>query len=429
MSAVPPLSDTGAAGDAPPGAEVARRHPAAIWFIFITVFLDMVGFGLITPVLPALIEDVGHVGIGGAAAIGGWMFFSFAVAQFFFSPVMGNLSDAFGRRPLLLLAVAGLACDYVLSALAPSLFWLFVGRIIAGACGASYVIANAYIADITAPQDRARAFGLMGAAFGTGFVVGPAIGGLLGEFGPRVPFWVAAGISALNFAFGWFILPETLPPERRRPFDLRRANPFGAFRVLRAYPAVLPLCGVLFVFFTFSSVYPAIWPFWGIARFGWSEAVIGLTLAAFGIVAAVTQGALSGPLVARFGEYRVAVWGLVFAVVAAVGYGLAGSLPVVLILLVIHAPEGLVFPMISALLSQAVPDDAQGELQGGISALTNVAMLIGTVSFAQIFDLFMRDDAPVRTPSMGFFVAAGGLTLALALFVRITRARRAAGLT
>jgi DHA1 family tetracycline resistance protein-like MFS transporter len=394
-------------------------------FVFVTVLLDMVGFGLITPVLPALIEEVGHVGLADAAIVGGWMFVAFSLAQFAFGPVMGNLSDAYGRRPLLLLAIGGLLLDYVFSALAPSLFWLFVGRVIAGVCGSSYVIANAFVADITAPQDRARAFGLMGAAFGAGFVIGPAIGGILGEFGPRVPFWVAAAISGLNLVFGYVVLPETLAPAHRRRFDWRRANPFGAFRVFRSYPSAIPLCGVLTVYFFASSVYAAIWPFWGIARFGWSEAVIGATLAAFGIVAALTQGLLSGPLVARFGEHRVAFWGLVSAVVAAVGYGLAGSFAVVILLLVIHAPDGLVHPLLVALMSKVVPADAQGELQGGISALTNIAMLVGTLFFSQLFAWFMRPDAPVVTPVIGFFVAGAVLAVALVMFALAERRRRA----
>lgn len=398
--------------------------PRAVTFVFVTVLLDMVGFGLIIPVLPRLIEDVGHIGLGDAAVIGGWMFVAFSVAQFIFAPIMGALSDAFGRRPLLLLAVFGLFVDYIFSAMAPTLFWLFVGRIIAGICGSSYVIANAFIADVSAPEDRARAFGLMGAAFGVGFVIGPAIGGLLGEFGPRVPFWVAAGISGLNLIYGWFVLPETLAPENRRRFRLSDANPLGTFRVFGAHRGVLPLGLVLGLFFFASSVYPAIWPFWGIARFGWTETVIGLTLAAFGIVAAITQGALSGPLVARFGESKVAFWGLVFAALAAVGYGLAGSLPVVLILLVLHAPEGLVHPVLNAVLSRSVPADAQGQLQGGLSSVTNIAMLLGTLFYSQLFGVIMVAGAPPERAGWPFIVAGALLAIVLAIFVRLDRAKR-----
>lgn len=400
------------------GQSVSRH---AVTFVMITVLLDMIGFGLIIPVLPGLIEQVGGVDLSHAALIGGWMFFAFSITQFVFSPLVGNLSDRFGRRPLLLLAIFGLFVDYLFSAWAPSVFWLFVGRAIAGLCGSSYVIANAYIADVTAPEDRARAFGLMGAAFGIGFVIGPAIGGMLGEFGPRVPFLVAAAISAANLVYGWFVLPETLPPEKRRPFQWRRANPFGTFAVFRRYTGVLPLCGVLFVFFFASSVYPAIWPFWGMAKFDWSVSMVGLTLAAFGIVAAFFQGVLAGPAVTRFGEHRVALLGLCVAVIAALGYGLVGTLAGVVIMLVIHGPEGFVHPMLTAIMSKAVPEDAQGELQGGISAVMNVAMLMGTVTFSQIFGFFMRPDAPVQSPDIAFFAAASVLLFALVLYLATVR--------
>jgi MFS transporter, DHA1 family, tetracycline resistance protein len=398
----------------------------AVAFIFVTVLLDMIGFGLIIPVLPSLIEDVGRIDLADAALIGGGMFAAFSIAQFLFGPVMGNLSDAYGRRPLLLLAVAGLAVDYLCSALAPNLAWLFVGRIVAGVCGASYVIANAFIADITEAEERAKYFGLMGAAFGVGFVIGPAIGGLLGEFGPRVPFWVAAGISAANFIFGWFVMPETLPREKRRPFDWRRSNPFGAFKIFRQYGAVLPLAGVLGLYFFASSVYPAIWPFWGQAQFGWSTWTVGVTLAVFGLIAAITQGALSGPLVKRFGEQQVALWGMVTAVISCIGYGAAGSLTVVVILMLVHAPEGLVNPMIAAIMSKAVPDDAQGELQGGLASVGNLAMLLGTLFYTAIFSWSVRAEGAFHLPGLAFYVAGGVLAGTLLLFLSVARARPAA---
>lgn len=397
----------------------ASRH--AITFVLITVFLDMVGFGMIIPVLPALIEQVGEMDLADAAYIGGWMFAAFSIAQFAFSPLMGNLSDRFGRRPLLLLAIFGMGVDYLFSALAPSIFWLFVGRVIAGVCGSSYVIANAFIADVTAPEDRAKAFGLVGAAFGLGFILGPAIGGLLGELGPRVPFYVAAGISMLNLIYGWFVLPETLPPERRRAFVWGRANPFGAFRIFRQYQGVLPLCGVLFVYYFASAVYSAIWPFWGMAKFGWSEAMVGLTLAAYGLIVALFQGFGTGPAVARFGEWRVCLAGLMIAAAVALGYGFAGSLAAVLVLAVLHGPEGFVHPMLVAMMSKAVPDDAQGELQGGISAVMNIAMLFGTVVFSQVFGYFMQPDAAVRSPDVAFFMAAVVLGGAVLLFLALTQ--------
>lgn len=397
----------------------------AVIFILITVFLDMVGFGIIIPVLPALIGDVGHVTLGEAAVIGGWMAAGYSLAQFLSGPLLGNLSDQYGRRPLLLLAIFGLGVDFLLHALAPTIGWLFVGRLLAGFCGASWVIANAFIADITAPEDRGRAFGLMGAAFGLGFVIGPAVGGLLGEFGPRVPFYVAAAVSGMNLIYGWFVLPETLAPAHRRRFDWRRANPFGAFRVFRSYPGVLPLCGVMGMFFFFSSVYPAIWPFWGKANFGWSEAMVGLTLAFFGVVMAGFQGGLTGPAVRIWGEGRVAVIGIAAGTVAALGYGLAGSLSVVVVLMLVHGPEGFVHPMLTAIMSGRVPENAQGELQGGISAITNVAMLLGTVFFAQIFGYLMRPQAAFQSPNVAFFVAGGGLGATLLAMVWVMKRHKA----
>jgi MFS transporter, DHA1 family, tetracycline resistance protein len=247
------------------------------------------------------------------------MFAAFSLAQFVFAPLMGNLADRFGRRPLLLLAIFGLGMDFILMALAPSLEWLFVGRVIAGVCGASWIIASAFIADVTTPDERAKAYGLMGAAFGVGFVIGPAIGGLLGELGPRVPFWVAAGISLLNFVYGWLVLPESLAPGKRRKFELWRANPFGAFRVFATYRGVLPMVLVMGLFFFSTSVYPAIWAFWGIAKFGWSEAMVGGTLAVFGLVAGGFQGFLTGPASKRFGEWNVAFFGLICATLVLTG--------------------------------------------------------------------------------------------------------------
>lgn len=405
---------------APKPARSAAMNRAVI-FILITVFLDMVGFGIIIPVMPALIGQVGHVSLGEAAVIGGWMAAGYSLAQFLSGPFLGNLSDRYGRRPLLLLAIGGLGVDFLLHALAPNLEWLFAGRILAGFCGASWVIANAFIADITAPEDRGRAFGLMGAAFGLGFVIGPAVGGLLGTFGPRVPFYVAAVVSGLNLIYGWFVLPETLTAANRRPFDLARANPFGAFKVFRSYPGVLPLCTVMAMFFFFSSVYPAIWPFWGKANFGWSEAMVGLTLAIFGVIMAVFQGVLTGPAVKMWGEFRVAVIGLMCAAIAATGYGMVGSLSVVIVLMVVHGPEGFVHPMLTAILSQRVPENAQGELQGGISAITNLAMLAGTVFFAQIFGWSMAADRANPSPDLPFYVAGAGLVLTLAAMVWATR--------
>ena len=397
------------------------RRPGkfAVIFVFITVFLDMVGFGLVMPVLPRLIEEVSGANLAGASIWGGWLFFAYGGMQFLFGPAIGNLSDAVGRRPVLLLSVFGLAVDYLLTGFAPNMIWLFVGRIFAGICGASYTTANAFLADVTAPPDRAKVFGMMGAAFGLGFVIGPAIGGLLGSFGPRVPFFVAAGLSILNFAYGWFVLPETLAAENRRPFSLARANPIGALKVFAQYRGVVPLSAVMFLYFLSTAVYPAIWAFWGIAAFGWTEATVGLTLAAFGLISALVQGGLTGPVVKWLGERNAAVFGLVMAVVALVGYGLAPGLLAVLILLVIHAPEGFVHPALTAMMSHEAPEDAQGEIQGGIASLQSIGMLLGTVLFAQIFGWFAEPGAAGISAGTPFLLAAVMLAGTLVFFLTL----------
>jgi MFS transporter, DHA1 family, tetracycline resistance protein len=398
----------------------------AVSFVFIVVLIDMMGFGLIMPVLPRLIEEVGQMSLSDASIIGGWLFFVYGAAQFVVGPAIGNLSDAYGRRPIILLSVVGQALDFLMHALAPTLLWLFAARLVSGFCGASYTTANAYIADITAPEARAKAFGLMGAAFGLGFILGPALGGLLGEFGPRVPFYAAAALCVANAIYGYFILPETLPREKRRPFELMRANPFGLLKVFATYRGVLQLALVMFIYFLASAVYPAIWPFWAIARFGWSEAMIGLSLAAFGLVTAICQGMLTGPAVKRFGERKAALIGLFCAIIGVVGYGLAGGIISVIILMILHAPEGFVHPALAALMSNQAPEDAQGELQGGISSLQNLAMVIGTVIFSQVFGFFTSPAAPFQSTGMAFFVSGALLTIVLIAFVAARKTKSTA---
>ena len=398
-------------------SDAAKPSRHAVNFVLLTVVLDMVGFGIIIPVLPNLIGDVAHVGLAQAAQIGGWMAAAYSLTQFAFSPLMGNLSDRFGRRPLLLLAIFGLGVDFLAQALTPTIGWLFFGRLLAGVCGASWVIANAYITDITPSEARGAAFGKMGAAFGLGFIIGPAIGGLLGEFGPRVPFYAAAAVSFINLIYGFFVLPETLKPENRRKFEWVRANPFGAFKVFRQYQGVVPMCVVVALFMFFTSVYPAIWPFWGKAQFGWSTATVGLSLAFFGMVMAGFQGGLTGRFTTWFGERKSVAIGLACSIVAATGYGFAGSLPVVVLLMFVHGPEGFIHPMLTALMSKRVPENAQGELQGGLAAIMSIAMLVGTVFYAQLFGYFMSDAAPFQSPNVAYYVAGAGMALTFAVFL------------
>ncbi|MCM5560039.1 MFS transporter [Pleomorphomonas sp. JP5] len=399
----------------PIGASQARR---ATVFALVAVFLDVVGFGLIIPVLPRLIEEVGHTGLDDAARIGGWLFAVFSLAQFVFAPLAGALSDRLGRRPLLLLAISGLAVDYVVQALAPTILWLFVGRLIAGVCGSSHVIAGACLADVSSPENRARSFGRMTAAFGLGFVLGPAIGGLLGEFGTRVPFWCAAVLAGVNFLFGVFALPETLPRENRRAFHWREANPLGVLAVFGRYAGVLPYAWVLTIFFFGTSIYAAIWPFWGMAKFGWPGTTVGLTLAASGLTVALLQGFGTGPAVARWGEQRMAAVGLAGAAATCIGFALSPTTGIVVVMLVLNAVEGFAHPMLSALMSKAVPEDTQGALQGGISALMNLAMLAGAIFYTQAFGYFLSEASPIRSPDVSFFIAAVLMLTALGLFLR-----------
>ena len=398
----------------PPG-----KHAVAV--IFVTVFLDMAGFGLVMPVLPNVIRAITGLDLAAASLFGGWLFFSYGAMQFLFGPMIGNLSDAFGRRPVILFSLAGLAIDYLLTAFAPAMSWLFAGRLVAGFCGASYATANAYLADITAPEERGRVFGYMGAAFGLGFIIGPAIGGMVAQFGDRVPFFVAAGLALANALYGYVALPETLPPEKRRRFDWRRANPLGALRIFRAYKGVLGWSAVLFVFHLAGAVYPTIWPFWAMQHFGWSASAVGLSLAIYGTISAIVQAGLTGPAIARFGEWRAAIFGMLMAAIGSAMFGFAGGLASLTVMLVIHAPEGLVLPSMAALMSKEVPENAQGELQGGIASLQSVGMLAGTVMFTQVFGYFMQPDAFVVSPNAAFFLAAGLAAVALAIFLMQAR--------
>ena len=386
-----------------PSSGADRRN--ATVFALIVAFLDSVGAGLVIPVVPLLIEEVGHMGLGDAARVGGVLFAVYSLALFVFAPLLGALSDRFGRRPLLLLAVGGLAVDYVLQAWAPSLGWLFLGRLIAGLCGASIVIANACLADVSTPQTRARAFGFMSAVFGLGFVLGPAIGGALSEFGTRVPFWAAAILAGANFLFGLIFLPETLVSATRRAFRWRDANPLAVFSVFLRLPGVLPYAGVLALYFLGLSVYVGIWPFWGFAKFDWSGTVVGLTLATTGLAMALLQGLGTGPAVARWGEHRLALVGLAVAALSCVGFGLLSSTTLVFLLLIVHAVEGFALPSVAAMMSKGLAEDSQGTLQGGIAAIQSLTGLVGTVLFTQIFSYFMSPAAPVRSPDIAFFVA------------------------
>jgi len=401
---------------------IARRPGAhALAFIFMTVLVDTIGFGIILPVTPELIMELTGEGLSRASIYGGWLLFAFAIMQFFFGPIIGNLSDHFGRRPVLLLSLAAFGVDYLLMGFSRTIVWLFVGRAIAGVAGAAYTTATAYIADVTPREKRAQSFGLVGAAFGIGFIVGPAIGGLLGGLGSRAPFFAAAGLALLNVLYGFFVVPESLPPDRRRSFHWTRAHPLGTLQHLRRYPGVLAMIGAMFVWQLAHQALPSAWSFYTMFKFGWSEALVGASLAAAGVTIAIVQGGLTRVLIPRMGERRAALTGLTLGSLGFFGYAIAARTWMMYAFMPIFAFAGLVYPSINGLMSQQVSERSQGELQGGVASVYSLATIIGPPFMTQVFRFFTRDDAAVLIPGAPFYSAALLGILALLLFARATR--------
>jgi DHA1 family tetracycline resistance protein-like MFS transporter len=398
-----------------------RPGPHAIFFVLVTVLLDTIGFGLVLPVLPELIVELTGEGLSRAAIYGGWLAFVYAILQFVCAPVLGNLSDRFGRRPVLLYAVASLGTDYIVMGLAPTLAWLFVGRAIAGIAGASFTPAYAYIADVTPPERRAQQFGLIGAAFGAGFIIGPAIGGLLGELGPRAPFFAAAALSLLNFTYGIFVLPESLPVESRRPFDWKRANPLGTLIQIRKYPVVLGMLMALFLWQLAHQAMPSTWAYYTMYRFGWSEAIVGASLAFVGVIMAVSQATVPRLLTPRIGEAACATLGLASGCLGFLGYGLASRGWMMFALMFTWFLAAIVMPSSQALMSHRIPPTAQGELQGGVASLYSLSSIIGPPLMTQLFGYFSSDAAPVHLPGAAFLFAAALTGGSLTLFRRAVR--------
>ena len=394
----------------------------ALLFIFVLVLIDSIGFGIILPVLPRLIMQLTGVGIDRAARYGGWLSFVYALTQFFCAPVLGNLSDRFGRRPVLLFALLALGVDYLIMGVAPVISWLFLGRTIAGVAGASFTPAYAYVADITPPERRAQSFGLMGAAFGIGFIAGPAIGGLLGALGPRAPFFTAGAIALANAAFGYFALPESLPHAKRRAFHWARANPLGTLAQMRRYPVVLVTLGAMFLWQIAHQVLPSTWAFYTISKFHWTSAQVGYSLAFVGLLMAVAQGALTRVLIPWLGgERRAALAGMLAAVLAYTGYALASSGWMMYAVGLTTFLFALTYPSMNAIASQQIPANAQGELQGAVASLYSLSTIIGPPLMTEIFSRFSDPAAPVYFPGAAF-LAAAALTLGCAwLFLRALR--------
>jgi len=382
------------------------RPDPAVAFILITLTLDAIGFGLIMPVMPALLQEVSGGDIAEAALWAGLMTGGFAVAQFLFGPVLGNLSDRFGRKPVLLISLAVLSADYVVLALAGSIWLVFAARLVTGAASSTFGTATAYLADISTPQQKARRFGLIGAAFGMGFVLGPALGGLLAEWGTRAPFVAAACVAALNLVFGALVMRESLKPADRRPFRLARANPFGAFRHVGRLPGLgryLAIYGLHeFAFF----VFPVIWAYFVIARFGWTPGQVGLSLAMYGVCFAVVQGGLIGPVTARLGRHRAMILGTACGTLALVGLSVIESGRLALWLIPLSSMGGFVIPALRAELSDRVGRDQQGELQGAMASLRAIGMIAAPLAFTSVFAVFTGDESLRDWPGAPFALAA-----------------------
>lgn len=376
-----------------------------LYFILMTVMIDSMGIGLILPVMPDLIEEVGGLTLAEAAVWGGLLTTSFAVMQFLFSPTIGNLSDRFGRRPIMLVSLAVMAADYLVMALAGSLWLLLAGRIVGGIAAATPSTANAFMADISKPEEKAARFGLVGAAFGMGFVLGPLIGGLLAEFGTRAPFFAAAALAAANLAFGYFVMPETVTDRTRRPFRWRRANPLGALASVGRLPGLGRLLTMFLLYQVAFMVYPAVWAFFTTARFGWDPRMIGLSLASFGIAIAVVQGGLIRVILRHLGERRTVIYGLVFNFFAFLAIALVTSGTVALILTPLIALGAVVTPALQGMMSRTVPDDAQGELQGVVTSAASLAMVLSPLLMTQVFAAFADPGAPVYLPGAPFLVS------------------------
>jgi MFS transporter, DHA1 family, tetracycline resistance protein len=376
---------------------------------------------MVVPVLPHLIEDFLGGDIPRAAQLVGFFSTVWAVMQFFSMPIMGALSDRFGRRPVILLSNFGLGLDYVLMALAPTLSWLFVGRLISGVTAASISTSMAYVADVTPPERRAQSFGFVGVAFGLGFVLGPAIGGLLGSVDPRLPFWAAAGASLLNAAYGFFILPESLSREKRRAFEWRRANPLGSLRFLRAHREVFALAGATFLSNLTHAVLPAVFVLYSAYRYGWDEKAVGLALAGVGISSALVQGALVGPLVRRFGERRVMIGGLLAGTAGFMLYAFAPTGIWFVAAIPIVGLWGLAGPTSQGIMTRAVGGSAQGELQGAMGSLAGIATVIGPTLFATVFAWSIRDGASWHFPGSAYALAGLLLVVAAIIAERATR--------
>jgi len=394
----------------------SKKSPA-IGFIFITLLIDVMGLGIIIPVMPKLISELVGGSLSDAARYGGWILFSYSFVQFVCAPIVGGLSDQFGRRPVLLASLLGFALDYLFVAYAPSIVWLFVGRIIAGVMGASFTTGAAYIADVSTPEKRAQNFGLIGAAFGLGFIIGPVLGGLLGQYGSRVPFLAAAGLSMLNFLYGLFILPESLKQENRRKFSWKRASPIGALKHLQKYPVISGLIISLALLYVAMHAVQSNWSYYTMEKFHWNERIIGYSLGAMGLLGAIVQGGLIRLIIPKIGQKRGVYVGLFLYSVGFVLFAFARETWMMFAFMVPYILGGIAGPSLQGIISTQVPSNEQGELQGALTSLMSLTSIIGPPLMSNLFYFFTKSEAPVYFPGAPMLTAAV-LTLLSAYLAR-----------
>ncbi len=415
------MNEQAVAADETPAVAVTPVRRATIVFILITLLLDMIAMSIVIPVFPTLVEDFAGGDTSHAAELVGLFFTVWALMQFLFSPVAGGLSDRFGRRPVILISNFGLGFSYIMTALAPSLGWLFVSRVVSGITASSISAATAYIADVTPPEKRAAAFGLTGVCFGLGFVLGPALGGVLASIDLRLPFWVSAGLSLANAMYGLFVLPESLAPEKRQHFSWRRANPVGSLVLLRSHPELAGLSMVHFLYTLAHNVLPSVFVLYAGFRYGWDQMTIGLTMAGSGLAMIVVQGALVKPAVKRFGERRALVMGLFCAVIGFSIYAWAPRGELFWLGIPILALWGLYGPSAQGLMSCRVTPSEQGQLQGALSSIMGITGMIGPGLFSLTFAFFIAPERSTALPGAPFFMAAVLVAAALTLAWRVTR--------
>lgn len=396
----------------------------ALIFIFLTMFIDTVGLGIIIPVAPKIIEQLTGQGMSGAAQWGGWLQTSFALMSFLFAPLIGNLSDRFGRKPVLISSLLFLGLDYLITGLAPTIWWLFIGRILSGIAGASYTTANAFIADVSPPEKRAANFGLTGAAFGIGFVVGPALGGLLGQYGLRLPFYVSAGLAVANALFGLIVMKESLPREHRRPFELWRANPVGTLVALRRYPGILMFIPILILMRLAHDANPVIWSYYVYLKFHWTTAQLGWAMAFLGLIMAFMFGVFTRFAIPRLGEHNAAIVGLLGGTVGFVGYAFATQGWQMYPWMLVWTLMALAMPSINGIISKHVAANEQGELQGALASIGGITSAIAPSLLTSVFAFFAAPHAPIYFPGAAFLTAGAMLALAATL---LGRAEREAG--